>query len=213
MNCCQPYAGPDRFFSRYSRRYAKRFRKKGPDKISRILIAGLARAGVATKTVLDIGCGVGDVHLSLMEQGASSALGIDLSRGMLDQAAIIAKERGVDHRVRYVYGDLVTTSESVDPADIVVLDKVLCCYADPGALLRESTGKAKNCLALSYPRASWMAASCFRFLGWLGQTLSWSFHPYYHEPSFFEKTIEQSGFLEMFSAETTIWQVKIYARA
>ena len=156
MNCCQSCAGTDRFFSKYSHRYAKRFRKKGPDKTSRILIAELSRAGVAAKTVLDIGCGVGDVHLSLLEQGASSALGIDLSRGMLDQAAILAKERGIEHRVRYVYGDLVTTSGSVDPADIVVLDKVLCCYADPGALLRESTGKAKKYLALSYPpRPGW----------------------------------------------------------
>ena len=213
MNCCQSFAGTDRFFSKHSHRYAKRFRKKGPDKTSRILIAELSRTGIATKTVLDIGCGVGDVHLSLLEQGASMALGIDLSQGMLDQAAKLAKERGIDHRVRYVHGDLATTSDPIDPADIVVLDKVLCCYADPEALLRESTGKAKSYLALSYPRASWTAAAGFRFLGWLGRILGWSFHPYYHEPSFLEQTIVRSGFVEMFSAETIIWQLKIYARA
>jgi magnesium-protoporphyrin O-methyltransferase len=211
MDCCVS-AGTDRFFSKYSGKYARRFRKRGPDKPSRMLIDQLDRIGVTSKTVLDIGCGVGDVHLSLLDRRASFAVAVDLSQGMLEQAEKLAKERGVVERVRYVHGDLVAVGDAIGKADIVVLDKVVCCYEDPGELLSHSSGKAERFLALSYPRSSRFASCGFRVLDWLGEFLGWAFHPYYHEPALLEKMMTGFGFGEVFSGTTMIWQIKIYER-
>jgi magnesium-protoporphyrin O-methyltransferase len=213
MQCCDTGAGTDRYFSKYSKRYAKRFRKKGPDKPSRILIEELFALNISAGTVLDVGCGAGDVHLSLLEHGVATAVAVDISRGMLDQAAALAKERGLGDRVSYVHGDLIDVAGTIDPAEIVVLDKVVCCYADPETLLRMSGEKAKQFLALSYPGGSWLSACSFRFLDLLGRALRWSFHPYYHDPSELERIVQHLGFSEKFSGRTIMWKLKIYARA
>ncbi len=212
MGCCSSSDGMDRFFSRGSARYAKRFRRKGPDKTSRLLLQNLSRSGVASKRVLDIGCGTGGIHLSLLQSGAAFAEGVDVSLGMLEQAGALATELGVRNRVRYTHGDFAALSNVIEEADIVVLDKVLCCYADPFLLIRESTKKAKALLALSYPRSSWIAAVGFGFMHWLGGVLGWSFRPFYHDPGSLGCAVERNGFGEVFSGQTLIWQLKVYER-
>jgi len=203
----------DRFFSRSSSRYAKRFRRKGPDKISQLLVEHLSSLDVTSRTVLDVGCGVGSIHLSLLQRGAGFAEGVDVSLGMIEQAGSLARELGVEKRVRYVHGDFAQLRGIVGEADIVVLDKVLCCYADPFLLIEESTRKAKAFLALSYPGPSWIAAFGFRFMHWLGGVLGWGFRPYYHDPQMLGDAVKRSGFGEIFSGQTIVWQLKIYARA
>src|SRR4029079_10777089 len=65
------------FGERAVRRDVARYREKGPDETTRWLIDGLAAGGVDGLTVLDIGAGVGAVHLALLDQGASSAVDVD----------------------------------------------------------------------------------------------------------------------------------------
>ena len=127
-------------------------------------------------------------------------------------ASALAAEKGHHRHTSYLHGDLVDLSTTLEPADIVVLDKVVCCYANPTALLEKSSAITRRHLALSYPRAALGASLGFRFLSWLGRSLRWSFHPYYHRPSLLEATIARMGFREVFSGTTMIWQLKIYER-
>ncbi len=58
-------------------------------------MAGLEQVGYREASVLDIGCGVGHLHQTLLEQGASAAVGIDLAPKMLSEAKDWADERGL----------------------------------------------------------------------------------------------------------------------
>ena len=199
-------------FSRQARRYAKRFRTKGLDRAQRIILNQLLAVGIEGGSVLEVGCGVGGLHISLLMNGAGSATGVDLSEGMINEAKQLSNEFGVADKVNYLCGDLVSTDGEAKAADIVVLDKVLCCYVDPKTLIKRSTSKTNWLYAVSYPRGALLARIGFVTLQSLGTWLRWSFHPFYHEPLSLIAAIKREGFLEIGSGATLIWQVKLFRR-
>lgn len=72
MDCCHP--DYDSVFSaRRARKDLARYRKKGPDKTTRLLIDALRAAGVEGKTLLDIGAGIGAIDHDLLDAGVASA--------------------------------------------------------------------------------------------------------------------------------------------
>ena len=150
--CTRSCEGTDRFFSRFAHRYEKAFRKKGLEKIQRLLLDGVRRARNGSSTILDIGCGVGALHLTLLREGAQQAVGIDASEKMIASARTLARELGFAEHTQYLYGDFVALSESVDESDITLLDKVVCCYEDLESLLHSSINKTRSVYALTFPR-------------------------------------------------------------
>ena len=211
MACCT-LEGTDRMFSRQARRYARKFRRKGLDNSQRLIFNGLKETGIIGKSVLEIGCGVGGLHLTLLKEGAASALGVEVSSGMRAQARTLAQGMGLADRVDYQQGDFITVSGKVPTADIVVMDKVLCCYADPGLLIAQSAAKVITTFAVSYPRKSVLSKLVFKPMEKVGSLMRWSFHPFYHEPDNLDEMIRQHGFRETYSGVTPIWQVRVYVR-
>ena len=209
MSCCTT-SGTNKFFTHQAKRYAKKYRRKGLDPAQKILERFLRELDVRSRSIIEIGCGVGGLHHQLLKHGATSAVGVDVSVGMLEQAEILAKEQGLAGRVRYVQGDFTLSDGELFPADIVILDKVVCCSADPAVLLQASVAKCRTYLAVSYPCAGLMARIIFTSGAKLGEWLRWSFHPYYHRPSTIEGIINEYGFREIRSATTLVWQVKVY---
>ncbi|MBI3005045.1 MAG: methyltransferase domain-containing protein, partial [Ignavibacteriales bacterium] len=97
-SCCQTHPaqeGTNKFFSRWSKKYAKRFKKGKLEKVQQHLLEGVRTEPVASKEILDIGCGVGSLHMTLLAEGASKAIGVDISEGMLDQARKFSEQRNL----------------------------------------------------------------------------------------------------------------------
>jgi len=213
MSSCCPHArSAGRFFSFFAHRYRKRFRKKGFEPSQKQLIEGLDRVGYRAATVLEIGCGVGHLHQSLLEQGAESAVGIDLASSMLDEARNWAGERGLSERTDYIEGDFVLVADQVDPADISLLDKVVCCYPDAQGLLEKSLARTKRVIALTYPRDRWFVRLGFSVVAgvlWLARS---EFRPYVHDPGRIEYWITTSGLEKQFEDTTTAWLTQVYVR-
>ena len=59
---------------------------RGPRGETQELLDAILAEGVAGATLLDIGAGVGIVHVSLLEAGAASAVDVDASRDYLAAA-------------------------------------------------------------------------------------------------------------------------------
>ena len=176
-------------------------------------MAGLEQVGYREASVLDIGCGVGPLHQSLLEQGASGAVGIDIATTMLSEARAWADERGLGDRVDYVEGDFMTLDEQVDSADICLLDKVVCCYPDADTLVHRSLGKTRRVYALTYPRDRWfvrlaMGSSALFF--WLIRS---SFRPYVHDPKQIETWIREQDFTKKFQDTTPMWLTQVYVKS
>ncbi|MBA2255010.1 MAG: methyltransferase domain-containing protein, partial [Chloroflexi bacterium] len=108
------------------------------------MIGALAAGGVDGLTVLDIGGGVGAVHHELLRAGAAAAVDVDASRAYISVARSEAKRQGHGARVRYVAADFVAVADELEPADLVALDRVICCYSDMAALVGRSAALARR---------------------------------------------------------------------
>ena len=134
-----------------ARRDLRSYRKSGPAQTTRWLLEGLRGDGVDGLTVLDIGAGVGAVHLDLLKDGAASAIDVDGSPAYVTVAREEATQQGLVEKVSYVVGDFVARAPTIAPADLVVLDRVVCCYPDMDALVRQSVARARLRYGLVYP--------------------------------------------------------------
>src|SRR5215470_1332119 len=117
MSCKQCQALESLFDSRMAESDLKDLRRRGPSKTTRMLIEALVRRGVAGKTALDIGAGVGAVHLGLLAAGATSATDVDVSAAYLKAAQGEATRLGYADRTKYVHGDFVQQAENIESAD------------------------------------------------------------------------------------------------
>lgn len=211
MDCCA-IQGTDRFFSRWSRAYGKRFRRKGLTKEQKYLVEGITKHPVKSKTVLDIGSGVGALHLTLLQMGAAHAVGIDIAEGMIEQAKKFAKEQGLSDRTKYIVGDFVATNGEIPVSDITMLDKVVCCYENVDDLLVKSLGKTKELCALSFPRNVFPVRTMFEIQIFIAKLFRWSFRPFWHDWEAICAKIRAGGFEETYHNNTIVWSVRVYRR-
>jgi SAM-dependent methyltransferase len=148
--CCDP-TDYRRLFSRKSAaRDARRFRRRGLTGTARALVE--LAGEVSGATVLDVGGGIGAIELVLLAAGAERATNVEISGGYEEQATALLAERGLADRVDRRVADFVTEGAAVEPHDLVVLHRVVCCYPDVDALMTAASDHALTRLVLTYPQ-------------------------------------------------------------
>jgi len=160
VGCCDRDLYDDQFDEAEAEDRLRDYRRNGPRGGTARLIAELSRGGVHGLTVLDIGAGVGAVHQELLAAGASTATDVDASGPYLAAARQEAERRGVADRVTYVKGDAVLLAPELPDADLVALDRVVCCYADMEGLVAVAARHARRRLGMVLPKdAAWVRAA------------------------------------------------------
>lgn len=213
MSCCCPEArSAGKFFSFFARNYRKRYAKKGLEPSQKQLVDGLRQADFQDASLLEIGSGVGYLHQTLIEEGAASAVGIDLSPRMISEATAGAEEKGISDHVRYIVDDFVGIEEVLEQADITILDKVICCYPDADGLVHKSLGRTRRVYALIYPRDRWFIRAGSRFIAGVFFLLRVQFRNYIHDPMMIEAWITIEGFNKKYENQTTAWLTQVYVR-
>lgn len=213
MNCCCPHArSGGRFFSFFARNYRKRFSKKGFEPSQRQLMEGLSQAGFQNTSVLEIGSGVGHFHMSLLEAGAATATGIDLAPKMIAEAEDWSRQRGLEERITYHQGDFMEILPIIEPADVTVLDKVVCCYPDADGLVHQSLSKTRRVYALTYPRDRRLVRLGVALAALLMKLIGSSFRPYAHSPAMIEEWITARGFHKRYEKNTFVWLSQVYVK-
>ena len=216
MNCCtsDELKAKDDFFSKRAMHYDKRFHKKGLDKTQQLLLEGITavinNGKTSASTVMEIGCGVGGLLLTMLGKGVDYAIGVDASEGMLEKARQNAAERNFKDKTLFLHGDFVNVERELQPADIVVLDKVLCCDSDPESLIKKSTGKTKYIYALSFPRDHIFARFFIKAGIAITKICPVKFTPFYHEPNDIKRWTEGANFILSYARNTFFWQVQVY---
>jgi magnesium-protoporphyrin O-methyltransferase len=162
--------------------------------------------------VLDVGGGVGAVHHALLAAGARSALDIDASPAFLAAAQDESARRGHAERARYQRGNFVDLAAATEPADIVALDRVICCYHDMPALVGASAGKARRLYALVYPRDTWWIRLGVRLLNRACALRRSAFRIFCHRTSAVEDAVRRAGLSPSFHQDVGMWQVAVYKR-
>ncbi len=213
MSSCCATNGTNQFFNTQARKSEKYFRKKGLRPEQKYLREGIQRSGLLQHaSILEIGCGVGGLHLRLLQDGADSAAGFDISENMIRTAQQLSTDMGLNTRTQYWQGDFVALCDQASTADVAILDKVICCYDDFEELVARSAAKTKRLYAVSYPRPSFLARFVFHAGIAVFKLLRNSFHPYYHSPHQVQAAIEQQGFEKTFERHTILWVVQLFQR-
>jgi SAM-dependent methyltransferase len=213
MQCCCPHSrSASRFFSRQARGYRKRLEKKGLEPSQRQLVEGLARAGFQDASILEIGSGVGNLHQTLLEQGAATAVGIDLADRMIEEAEHWADERKLRDRTRYLQGDFMEIDGQLEQADVTLLDKVVCCYPDADGLIHRSLAKTTRVYGLTYPLDRWYTRAAIGLMAVVMRIIRSDFRPYVHSPGAIESWIAKTGFEKDYENTNLFWLTQIYVR-
>ncbi len=115
----------EQFGKGYSSGQLAGYRKNGLGQRALAVIEFLQARGLEGKSVLDIGCGIGALHMELLLAGAERATGVDASPTNIAAARELAEELDLTDRVEERQGDFVELAASVPEADIVTLDRAI----------------------------------------------------------------------------------------
>ncbi|MFL5727245.1 MAG: methyltransferase domain-containing protein [Chloroflexota bacterium] len=168
--------------------------------------------GVDGWSVIDIGAGVGAVHLELLDAGAAAAIDVDISPAYVAAARDEAARRGHADRVTHTVGDFVALASGLDPADVVALDRVVCCYADMAALVSLSADRARRRYGLVYPRDSWWIRTGARVANAVTHLFRSRVTFHAHRTADVDRLVRASGLQPRFHRRTVFWQVAVYER-
>ncbi|MEO7083180.1 MAG: methyltransferase domain-containing protein [Gemmatimonadaceae bacterium] len=209
--CCDGLKG--QFDRATADRELARYRKKGPPRTTQLLIDCLRDAGVAGCTLIDIGGGIGAIHHELLDLGASRATHVDVSADYLRAAETEASRRNHTERVQFMLGDFVELAYSLPAADIVTLDRVVCCYPDMEMLIASAAGRARRVIGLVYPRDVWWVQVAVSIVnGWKRLQRS-SFRVFVHAPDAIDARLRTLGFERRRMQRTLAWEVAVYITA
>ena len=193
--------------------FCDRYKTKGLSKSSRLLFGFIRDSGLKGKALLDLGCGAGGFSIELLKEGAECAVGFDLSPKMVDSAIGLASASGFETRAKFQVGDAAVVE--LPSSDIVILDKVLCCYSQWEPLLRNAVKASRGVIGFIVPRDEGVAKWPFRFglrvVNFFSKR-SGGVLFYLHPLSLVDKTLRDSGFVRNNKQGSRLWLVFLYSR-
>lgn len=205
-DCCD--ADYDSAFSdRFARRRSRRYRRHGLTPSASNLVEFAAEGLPAGGSVLEIGGGVGEVQVELLKRGAGHVTNLEISTRYEQEAARLLEHSGMTGRVTRRLLDIARSPDEVQPADVVVLHRVVCCYRDFDRLLSAAAAHARRRLVFSHPsdnlliRAEFAAENVYRRL-----TRS-SFRAFVHSPDAMIAAAESDGLVTSHRRHCGQWDV------
>jgi magnesium-protoporphyrin O-methyltransferase len=211
--CCNA-RGCDRLFNeKFARRMAKRYRRRGLDKTARRMVAFLEARGLEGATVLEVGGGVGEIQIELLERGAARAVNLELSAGYDEEASRLLGEHGLEGRAERRLHDIAAEPESVEPADVVVLHRVVCCYPDYERLLGAVAEHARRAVVFSYPPRNFLSRAWVAGANLALSLMRREYRTFAHPPRAMLTVLEQRGLRRTYAGHSLVWQVAGLERA
>jgi magnesium-protoporphyrin O-methyltransferase len=211
--CCARHGQEELFGEKTAARDARRYRAKGPDPMARSLARRAGERGLDGVTVAEIGGGVGQVLLELLKAGAARGEVVELLPMYGPHVRALAADAGLEGRVVFRTADLVADPEAREPADVVVLNKVVCCTPDGIELAGVAAGLARRTLVLSHPRESWWVRAGVAAANGLLRLRRRSFRVFVHPTGALESAVEAQGLRRVSQRSGPIFRVVAFERA
>lgn len=187
-------------------------------KVTASLLDAITEAGVADRTILDVGCGIGDLAIEVVARGGASGTGYDLSPKAIGEARRLAASRGVGDRMRFEVGD--GAKVDLPASDIVVINRVVCCYPDTEHLLDHTLGAAGSVFAMTAPVSTgptgwWNRLwSALENVGYRLRPKKYGgFRVFIHDLDRIDERIRAAGFRRVrHEQRRVVWDLAVYTR-
>jgi hypothetical protein len=206
--CAQDF---ERLFDKVEARHdLDEYRASGPAAATRHLIDVLTSEGVEGATLIDVGAGIGAVHLELLGAGAASAVDVDASRAFLELARQEAERQGHGAQVEHRYGDFAKLAPGLAKADVVTLDRVICCYPHVAALLNAAADRARRLVGIIHPVDAWWSRAGAASFNVISDTFRRRHHFYVHRRRIMDAVLDAGGFRVAVRDRVGFWEVSVY---
>lgn len=213
MTCCTgPCAAAAHFNSKKAERDLRRYQRHGPDVTTRMLLSELRRRSLQGLHLLDVGGGIGVIPAELAGEGLASVTLSDVSAGYLEAARRHLASRYASHSVQFILGDFAATAGSLRDADIVTLDRVVCCYANVEGLLHGAAARARHFVAFTYPRDVWYVRAAVVVENCWYHLRRDPFRAFVHSPQRMASILESAGLVRAARHATLQWALDLYHR-
>jgi len=148
----------------------------------------LEEYGVAGKTVLDLGCGSGEVSIMAARLGAT-VVGLDIVDDMIAIARTGAAAAGVAGRTTFRVANIV--EGTLPPADVTMMVGVIEYYSDLETVLSKACAATEGLLVIVDTRGPLWRRTLRRVLARLKR-----FYVYYRDPREVAAIVARQGFIE-----------------
>lgn len=212
MKCCQCEGIENLFDESVAADDLRHYREDGPAKETRLLLQALKTQPLAGMSLLDIGGGVGAIQHELVRSGVERVTNVDASPAYLAAARGEAERLGYAGQATYHHGDFVDLAPELPPADIVTLDRVICCYHDMPALVSASAARANKLYGLVFPRSAWWLRAGVGVVNLIMALRRDPMRFFIHPTAEVEALLQQNGLQRTYYRRTFFWQVMVYAR-
>jgi hypothetical protein len=144
--------------------------------------------------------------------GAERSVNLELAPAYEREAKRLLDEAELEDRVQRRLHDIAVDPDTIEPADVVVLHRVVCCYPDHERLLGTAAAHARRLLVFSYPRRNavsrlFIAAQNVGF-----RIRRREFRTFAHPPSAMLAVLRDFGLDPTFVHSGIAWQVAGLAR-
>ena len=212
VDACGCDAGFEIFDEKSAEEDLQRYRGHGPDATTATLVDMIRERGVSGSSLLDIGGGIGVIDHELLRAGAGHAVLVDASGPAVEMARREARRRGTLDRLEFVDGDFVSRASDVDVADIVTLDRVICCYPDVESLVRLSATRARSLYGLVLPRDRRLLRWALPLLNAWFRVRGFRYRTFLHANAKVDALVAAAGLRQVRESRTFMWRVVLYER-
>jgi magnesium-protoporphyrin O-methyltransferase len=210
--CCEPGHYEKLFNEKQARRNLRRYRRKGLDRMAQSLVTSLQDLGVEGARVLEIGGGIGAIQVELLGAGASDAVNVEISSGYESAARQLLADTEFEGRAHRVIADFVEEANDLEPSDVVVMNRVVCCYPDMERMVTAAADKTQRALAISLPRDRWFMRMNVRLIAAWSRLRRSEFRFFVHKPAAIVATARSQGLELVFEDDDTAWQAMVLVR-
>ena len=141
-----------RYFEKHARGFDRSYGRRRRPTVRRLALATSVVARHADPSVLDVGCGPGRVAEAVLDAGAASYVGVDLSAQML---ALARARLDGSPAVELVEGDFMSL-ELDRTFDVVIALGMFDYLRDPAAAAAWMRARCASALVASFPRWNWV---------------------------------------------------------
>lgn len=205
--CCDHDDYQSVFSSRFARRQSRRYHRRGLTPAAQGIVEFATAQRIAGATVLEIGGGVGQLQVELLRRGATHVTNLEISENYEVEATRLLEHAGMTDRVTRRFLDIAQAPDEVEPADVVVLHRVVCCYPDYARLLKVAAGHARKTLVYSHPAANVVNRVQFGAENAYRRITGNDFRAFIHPPAGMVGAAESEGLAVTYRRHARDWDV------
>jgi len=137
----------------------------------------------------------------------AQAVNVELTPTYEAAAGELLGESRLADRVKRRIMDFAEAGTEVEAADVVVMNRVICCYPDMPRLAGAAAERARYVLVMSFPNDRWWTRLGLTLANVGFRVIRLQFRVFMHPPDLILAAVEQHGFETKLNQRGLLWQV------